>query len=413
VKSVDRGETANSEFDIPQSALQATALSLWLQEVRRHIHQLPEPGVDSPETVAYIAGKLRELGLKPDTSKAGCVCDIKGALPGPLRGFRADMDALDLVESASPEHLPAKQGFRSTREGKMHACGHDFHCAILLGLAKLLAAHRAELKGTVRLLFQPGEEGFGGAKRMIDAGSLSGLERVYALHVWPKLPVGKIAFRPGVFFASISKLQVVVSGKGGHGAMPHLATDQVLIGSKMICDLQSIVARRIDPLESAVLSICYVHAGEPAADNVIPRTLEFRGTIRTLREATQQKIGEEIKRILENRARMEGEEVRVEVKYYRLYRETINSPQVCAEVKPRFEKLLGSENVDSEYPITMGAEDFSEMLSVVPGMMFWLGAGTPGTDLDQAPMLHHPEVKLDEGCLTVGVRLFAGLALGN
>jgi hippurate hydrolase len=323
------------------------------------------------------------------------------------------MDALDLVESASPEHLPAKEGFRSVREGKMHACGHDFHCAILLGLAKLLTAHRTELQGTVRLLFQPGEEGFGGAKRMIDAGSLAGLERVYALHVWPKLPVGKIAFRPGVFFASISKLKVVVTGKGGHGAMPHLATDQVLIGSKMICDLQSIVARRIDPLEPAVLSICYVHAGEPTADNVIPRTLEFRGTIRTLSEATQQKIGEEIKRILENRARMEGEEVRVDVKYYRLYRETINSPQVCAEVKPLFDKLLGRENVDPEFPITMGAEDFSEMLSIVPGMLFWLGAGTPGTDLNQAPMLHHSEVRLDEGCLTVGVRLFAGLALAS
>jgi amidohydrolase len=392
---------------------ETAGLFSWLQGVRRHIHRHPEPGVDSPETVQFIASKLREIGLEPDTSKAGCVCDIRGAQPGPLRGFRADMDALDLVESTSSEHLPAKEGFRSARDGKMHACGHDFHCAILLGLAKLLAARRAELKGTVRLLFQPGEEGFGGAKRMIDAGSLSGLERVYALHVWPKLPVGKIAFRPGVFFASISKLKVVVTGKGGHGAMPHLATDQVLIGSKMICDLQSIVARRIDPLEPAVLSICYVHAGEPAADNVIPRTLEFRGTIRTLSEATQQRIGEEIKRILENRARMEGEEVRVDVNHYRLYRETINTPQVCAEVKPLFEKMLGSENVDPEFPITMGAEDFSEMLSIVPGMMFWLGAGTPGTDLNQAPMLHHPEVRLDEGCLTVGVWLFAELALGS
>jgi amidohydrolase len=384
----------------------------WLQEVRRHIHQYPEPGVDSPETVQFIASKLRELGLEPDTSNVGCVCDIKGALSGPLRGFRADMDALDLVESASPEHLPAKEGFRSTREGRMHACGHDFHCAILLGLAKVLAAHRAELRGTVRLLFQPGEEGFGGAKRMIDAGALNGLERVCALHVWPKLPTGSVAFRPGVFFASISKLKVIVTGKGGHGAMPHLATDQVLIGAKMICDLQTIVARRIDPLEPAVLSICYVHAGEPAADNVIPRTFEFRGTIRTLSEATQQKIGEEIKRILENRARMEGEEVRVDVNYYRLYRETVNNPQVCAEVKPVFEELLGKGNVDPEFPITMGAEDFSEMLSTVPGMMFWLGAGTPGADLNLAPMLHHPEVKLDEGCLVVGVRLFAELALG-
>jgi hippurate hydrolase len=397
----------------PGFSEEIAGLSSWVREVRRHIHQYPESGVDSPETVQFVAGKLRELGLKPDTSKVGCVCDIKGTLPGQSRGFRADMDALDLTESASPEHLPAREGFRSAHEGKTHACGHDFHCAILLGLAKLLTARRAELKGTVRLLFQPGEEGFGGAKRMIDAGALNGLERVYALHVWPQLPAGKIAFRPGVLFASISKLQVVVTGKGGHGAMPHLATDQVLIGAKMICDLQSIVARRIDPLEPAVLSICYVHAGEPAADNVIPRTLEFRGTIRTLSDATQQRIGEEIKRILENRARMEGEEVKVDVNYYRLYRETINRPQVCAEVKPLFERLLGPENVDSDFPITMGAEDFSEMLNIVPGMMFWLGAGPPGPDLRQAPMLHHPEVKLDEACLAVGVRLVAGLALGR
>jgi amidohydrolase len=385
----------------------------WLQAIRRHIHQSPESGPDAPETIAFIAANLRELGLNPDTSKVGCVCDIRGGRPGPVMGFRADMDALDLIESNAPDYLSVKDGFRSAREGKMHACGHDFHCTILLGLAKVLAAHQGELKGTVRLLFQPGEEGFGGAQRMIDAGALDGLDRVFALHVWPKLPVGKIAFRPGVFLASISKLKVVVTGKGGHGAMPHLATDQVLIGAKMICDLQEIVARRIDPLEPAVLSICYVHAGEPAADSVIPRTLEFRGTIRTLSEATQKKMGEEIRRILENRARMEGQEVKVEVNYYRLYRETVNSPEVCGEVKPVFDRLLGEENVDSDFPITMGAEDFSDMLSKAPGMMFWLGAGKSGAALDQAPMLHHPGVKLDEACLTVGVSLLAGLALGS
>jgi amidohydrolase len=383
----------------------------WLKSVRRHIHAHPESGPEQPGTAAFIADKLRELGLKPDTSKVGCVCDVQGAKPGPTRGFRADMDALDLVESTSPEHLPAREGFRSKIEGKMHACGHDFHCAILLGLAKLLAERRAELEGTVRLLFQPGEEGFGGAKRMVEAGYLRGLERVYALHVWPKLPKGSIGFRAGVFFASISKLFVTVTGKGGHGAMPHLATDQVLIGSKMICDLQSIVARRIDPLEPAVLSICYVHAGEPAADNVIPAKLEFRGTVRTLSEATRAKIGEEIARILENRARMEGEEVKVEVKYFRLYRETINDPQVCTEVTPLFQALLGKEKVVTDFPTTMGAEDFSEMLHAVPGMVFWLGAGSPDTPLESVPMLHHPEVRLDEACLPIGVTLFASLAL--
>ena len=385
----------------------------WLKSIRRHIHQHPESGADAPRTAEFIASKLREIGLEPDTDKVGCVAEIKGATPGPMRGFRADMDALDLVESTSSEHLPVKEGFRSANEGRMHACGHDFHCAILLGLARVLVEHRSELKGTVRLLFQPGEEGFGGALRMVQAGYLKGLERVYALHVWPKLPVGSIGFRPGVFFASISKLFVTVTGKGGHGAMPHLATDQVLIGSKMICDLQTIVARRIDPLEPAVLSICYVHAGEPAADNVIPAKLEFRGTVRTLSTATQQKIGEEIARILENRARMEGQDVAVEVKYFRLYRETINNPQVCAEVTPLFQRVLGKEQVLTDFPITMGAEDFSEMLNVVPGMIYWLGAGKPGADLDKAPMLHHPEVQLDEACLPVGVKLMANLALAS
>jgi amidohydrolase len=396
-----------------RSRLQAEAAGLqnWLTGIRRHIHQHPECGVDQPETAAFIASKLREMGLEPDTSKVGCVCDIVGGQPGPRRGFRADMDALELAESKDPEYRSVAEGFRSIHEGRMHACGHDFHCAILLGLAKLLVGNRKELKGTVRLLFQPGEEGFGGAKRMIDAGSLEGLERVYALHVWPKLPVGTIAFRPGVFFASISKLFVTVTGKGGHGAMPHLATDQVLIGSKMICDLQSIVSRRIDPLEPAVVSICYINAGEPSADNVIPERLEFRGTVRTLSDATRQKIGEEIARIVENRAKMEGDEVKVDVKYFRLYRETINNPDVCREVRPRFEDVLGSANVDPGFPITMGAEDFSEMLSVAPGMMFWLGAGAPGAALHSAPMLHHPAVQLDESCLSVGVRLFAALAL--
>lgn len=383
-----------------------------MQAIRRHIHKYPESGVDQPETAAFIAGKLRELGLAPDTSKIGCVCDIVGGKPGPIRGFRADMDSLELVESTNPDYLPVKEGFRSLHEGKMHACGHDFHCAILLGLARLLVAHRSELKGTVRLLFQPGEEGFGGAKRMVDAGYLHGLERVYALHVYPRIPVGAVGFRPGVFFASISKLFVTVTGKGGHGAMPHLATDQVLAGSKMICDLQSIVARRIDPLEPAVLSICYVHAGEKSADNVIPKSLEFRGTVRTLSEATRLKIGAEIQRILENRARMEGQEVEVDVKYYRLYRETINHPQVCAEISPLFESVLGKENVDASHPITMGAEDFSEMLNVVPGVMFWLGAKNPALPDEQAPFLHNPEVHLDESCLPKGLTLFAHLALG-
>jgi amidohydrolase len=383
----------------------------WLQAVRRRIHQHPESGADTPETTAFIAAKLRELGLAPDTSKVGCVCDIKGDLPGPWRGFRADTDALDLVEGTNPEMLANHEGFRSQNEGRMHACGHDLHCAILLGLAKLLVEHRSELAGTVRLLFQPGEEGHGGAQRMVEAGYPKGLERVYALHVYPHMPVGSVGFRPGVFFASISKLFVTVFGKGGHGAMPHLATDQVLIGAKMICDLQSIVARRIDPLEPAVLSICYLNAGQPIADNVIPERLEFRGTVRTLSEATRVKIGEEILRILENRARMEGAEVKVEVKYYRLYRETINNPQVCTETLPLFQRLLGAENVNAEYPITMGAEDFSEMLNVVPGLMFWLGATrkenlSPGT-----PFLHNPAVNLDESCLPTGVALFAHLAL--
>jgi amidohydrolase len=398
------------KIDSPHFA-EANGFLDWLKWIRRYIHMHPESGADQPGTVSFVAENLRSLGFDADTSQVGCVVDIKGGQPGPLRGFRADMDALDLIESTNPEYISVKEGFRSTREGKMHACGHDLHTTILLGLAKLLRNHLDELKGTVRLLFQPGEEGYGGAKRMVDAGYLKGLERVYALHVYPRIPVGSVGFRPGVFFAAISKLAVTVTGTGGHGAMPHLATDQVLIGSKIICDLQSIVSRRIDPLEPAVLSICYVHAGDAGADNVIPRMLEFKGTVRTLSEATRLKIGEEIARILENRARMEGPEVKVEAKYFRLYRETVNSAMVCGEVTPLFQRVLGPENVDADFPLTMGAEDFSEMLNVAPGVMFWLGARNPDLPADQAPMLHSSEVRLDESCMPVGVTLLAELAL--
>ncbi|MEO0108785.1 MAG: M20 family metallopeptidase [candidate division WOR-3 bacterium] len=384
----------------------------WLVDLRRFIHAHPESGPEQPETVAFIAENLRSLGLAPDTQRTGCVVDIAGTLPGLAQGFRADMDALDLVETTRPDYLSVRGGFRSLREGKMHACGHDFHCAILLGLARFLALHREELRGRVRLLFQPGEEGFGGAKRMVRDGMLEGFERVYALHVHPHIPVGAVGFRPGVLFASISKLQVKVTGKGGHGAMPHLATDQVLLGAKMICELQSIVARRIDPTEPAVLSICYVHAGEPAADNVIPRELEFRGTIRTLNDGTQKQIGEEITRRLENLARAEGQDVGLGVKDYRVYRETVNSELVCQEVTRSFQRILGPENVNADFPITMGAEDFSEMLAEVPGVMFWLGARPKDKEALGLPMLHHPEVELDEDCLLVGTTLFAHLALG-
>lgn len=384
-----------------------------LRVIRRHIHKYPEVGPEQPATVRFIAEHLCTYGLEPELKGGGCVCDIVGTQPGLIKGFRADMDALELTESNKPDYPPARDGYRSVHPGKMHACGHDFHCAILLGLARSLTENRDRLPGTVRLLFQPGEEGHGGAKRMIAAGALEGLQRVYALHVWPRLPVGRIAYRPGVFFAAISKLAVTVTGKGGHGAMPHLATDQVLIGAKMICDLQSIVSRRLDPLEPAVISICYISAGKPSADNVIPAQLEFRGTVRTISEATQHQIGEELKRILEQRARMEGDEVQVAINYHPLYRATVNTPEVCAEVAPVLAQVLGAENVDGNFPITMGAEDFSDMLTVVPGMMFWLGAGTPGTNLENVPMLHHPAVQLDEACLLTGVQLFTALALAS
>jgi len=296
------------------------ALQEDLIRIRRHIHANPESGADQPKTVRFLVEELDDLdvSLKYGNHDTGLVVEIVNG-EGPTIAFRADMDALELHETDDPDHLPNKLGFRSRNEGRMHACGHDVHTAILIGLGKVLHKHRDKIRGKIRLLFQPGEEGYNGARRMIDEGHLKGVDHVFALHCFPHLSVGELAYRKGAMFASIDTFQVTITGIGGHGSAPEIASDQVLALCRVVNDIQSIVSRRISALDSAVLSICYVNAGNKAAITVIPEKAEFTGSIRSFKPEIQERIREELFSVCLHSAKSVHAACEVKVEYQKRY----------------------------------------------------------------------------------------------
>ncbi len=364
---------------------------------RRDLHAHPELLYDVHRTAASVADKLKSFGcddVVPGIGRTGVVGVIRGSKPGAkVIGLRADMDALPLEEETG---LP----YRSTAPGKMHACGHDGHTAMLLGAAKYLAETR-NFAGTAVVIFQPAEEGGAGGLAMVKDGLIDrfGIEEVYGMHNYPGIPVGEFGIRPGAIMAAADHIEIALEGKGGHAARPHLAVDTILVGAQIITALQSIVSRNVDPLQSAVVSICMFQAGH--TDNVIPQHARLRGTARSLtpeiRDQLQQRIGE----VVDGTARLYG--ATAKITYHRGYPVLVNHERQTAFAAEVAREIAGGDKVDTDIAPMMGAEDFSYMLAERPGAFIFVGNG------DSAG-LHHPAYDFNDETIPIGTSYWVRLA---
>jgi hippurate hydrolase len=371
--------------------------------LRRQIHRQPEVGLDLPETKRAVTEALEGLDLEVRTGgrTSAVVATLRGARPGPTLLLRADMDALPLTEETT---LP----FASEVEGAMHACGHDSHVAMLVGGIRLLSERREEIRGTVKALFQPGEEGYGGARILIEEGLLDGDPRVdvaFAIHANPALPGGQIATRPGPLLASGDILSIDLKGRGGHASMPHNARDPIPAACEIVQALQTLVTRRVDVFDPAVVSVSRIQAGTAA--NVIPETAHLLGTIRTVSEATRRRVHEGIRRVAEGVASAHGLEIAVHtVKGYPV---TENHPDFTSFVEETSRQLLGDRNLVRMPSPIMGAEDFSYVLQQRPGAMVFLGMRPNGIEMPAA--LHSNRMMIGEDAMATGAALHAMMAL--
>ena len=365
---------------------------------RRDLHENPELGFDVHRTAATVAEKLRAFGcdtVTPGIGQTGVVATIKGKrqTSGKIIGMRADMDALPLDEITGLPHA-------SKIKGKMHACGHDGHTALLLGAAKYLCETR-NFDGTAVMIFQPAEENGGGGKAMVDDGMMDrwGIQEVYGMHNAPHLPVGRFATRPGPLMAAADQISIIIDGRGGHAAKPHFAVDPVLIGSHIVVALQSIAARNVDPLESAVVSVCMFHGG--TATNVIPQSAELAGTVRSLTPVVRDLLEKRIVEIAEGTAKLFDATARVT--YTRGYPVTVNHARQTAFAASIAAEVSGKDLVNDNTPPVMGAEDFSYMLEARPGAFVFFGNGP------SAPV-HHPAYDFNDDAIPSGVSFWARLA---
>jgi amidohydrolase len=366
-------------------------------EWRRQIHQFPELGFKEQLTAEFISRCLSEWGIEHQTgvAKTGVVAVVHGSQPGPVLGIRADMDALPIQEE---NQVP----YRSCHDGVMHACGHDGHVAIALGTAFYLNQHRDSFAGTVKFIFQPAEEGPGGAKPMIEAGVLKNpdVDAMIGLHLWNNLPLGTVGVRTGALMAASELFQCTIHGKGGHGAIPHQTIDSLVVGAQIVTALQTIVSRNVDPTKSAVVTVGRFHAGK--AQNVIADTAHFGGTVRYFDPAYADLFPDRIEQIIAGICQSHGATYSLE--YDALYPPVINDPDVTELV--RSVALAVTETPAGVVPDchTMGGEDMSFFLQEVPGCYFFLGAANPDKAL--AYPHHHPRFDFDETALPVGVEMF-------
>jgi amidohydrolase len=378
-------------------------------EIRRRLHRRPEMGLHLPATQAVIADELRRLGLDPRLggTTTSVVAVIKGSRPGPSTLLRADMDALPLGEDTGLD-------FASEVEGVMHACGHDTHVAMLLGAARLLVERTTDLRGRVLLMFQPGEEGFHGARFMLDEGLLedgehgaAGVERAVALHISTRYPSGVVALRPGAMLASADRIEGRVVGRGGHASTPHLALDPVYVAAEFVVALQSIVSRRVDAFDPAIVSITRLDGG--TTNNIIPESVAFEGTIRTVSEGMRTKVGDWVRQVAAGVAATHGATIDLEI--VPGYPVTMNDPGSVARFRELAVAVAGEAALDDLAAPVMGAEDFSYVLQRVPGLMAFLGARPASVDPATAPQNHSNRVVFDEAAMAVGVALYAAAAL--
>jgi amidohydrolase len=372
-----------------------------LVRLRRHFHAHPELSMVEHETAAFVANELAKLGLddvRTCIGKTGVLGTLRGGRPGPVTLLRADMDALPIQELVDAP-------YRSTRDGAMHACGHDGHVAILLAAARTLAERRAEIPGTLVFCFQPGEEGYAGNRQMIEDGALEGphVDRTFALHVFTGLDVGKIGVRDGAFFASADEFELTIRGKGGHGAMPDRAVDPIVAGSYFVTMLQTIVSREIAPKDPAVFTVGKFVAG--TTFNVIPDSALMQGTVRCFDAEVRKSMPERMERILKGLA--QAMRFEYELSYHWSYPPTVNLRAMNDIVREVGIATLGAENV-VEHDIVMWAEDMAFMQEVRPGAYFIVGArGGESTAFAH----HNARFDIDERSLEIGYRMMVGLGL--
>jgi amidohydrolase len=384
-------------------------------ECRRDIHQHPELGNREFRTSKLVADKLKQLGIEVRTPIAhtGVIGILRGGKPGRTVALRADMDALPVTEQVD---LPFKSTVRTTYNGQevgvMHACGHDAHVAILLGVAEVLSSIRSELPGTIVFLFQPAEEGApqgeeGGAALMVKEGALDNpkVDAVFGLHVTSRYPVGQIAYRPGAELAAVDSFRIVVHGKQTHGAYPWLGVDPIVVASQIVLALQMIPSRQIDvSLAPAVVTVGAIHGG--VRNNIIPDDVEMIGTIRSLDEKMRSDIHQRIKRTAEEIASAAG--AKADVKIETGYPVTYNDPALTEKIAPTFRKVTSDVIVVNP---TLGAEDFSFYQTKVPGVFFWLGTRPKNQTAEEAASNHSPLFYVDESGLGLGIRAMAHVAV--
>lgn len=385
--------------------------------VRRDLHMNPELGGEEKRTAGMVASKLCELGVsvQEGIGGTGVVGVIQGlgtstglagsgpgriCAPGPCVALRADMDALPIEDRKDVD-------YRSRVPGVMHACGHDGHVAMLLGAAKLLSSLAGEFSGSVKLIFQPAEEGPGGAVPMIKDGVLSDpdVNVVVAAHLWPDLPTGVIAVRGGPVMAAADSISITIRGEGGHGAAPHRSVDAVVAAAQAITALQTIVSRQVNPVDPLVLTIGTISGGY--RHNVIADQVTMSGTVRTLNPALRKTIPDIIRRTLDGVTRSAG--ATFEFTYSPGYPPLANDERVAAIVADSARKMLGKRHVIEDIEPSMGGEDFAYFLQEVPGAMFMLGAGNP--DKGARYPAHHPKFDFDEDAMAIGVALMVDVVL--
>ncbi len=365
---------------------------------RRELHASPELSFKEDETARYIAERLDALRvdkLTQGVGGTGVVAEIRGERPGRSVLVRADMDGLPLMETAD---VP----FRSTRAGVMHACGHDVHMAIALELARWLADRRHDLPGMVRFAFQPAEEQAGGAKAMIDAGVLTGIDRVVGLHVWSQLPTGQVAVPHGLVMASADMFTVTIRGKGGHGAQPHLTIDAVVIAAEVVTALQTLVSRETSPVAPVVITLGSVHGGTAA--NIVAGEVVIQGTLRTFDADLRRLLLTRIAQVAEGLAgAMRGSS---EFHHDSGTPPVVNDPAMATLVREAAMGVVGPDAVVPLEPLMVG-EDFAYFLEARPGCFFLLGGAPEGP-----PVVHHtPEFRIDERCLPIGFQVMTAAVL--
>ncbi|HYF93878.1 MAG TPA: amidohydrolase [Symbiobacteriaceae bacterium] len=373
---------------------QAPVLAEW----RRYLHARPELSFEEYETTAWLAAQLEQWGIPYSRpTPTGLVGVVEGSMSGPTIAVRGDIDALPIMEET---RLP----FASTRPGVMHACGHDGHTAILLGLARFLSANRG-FPGRVKLLFQPAEEKPpGGAKGFIATGVLEGVTACIGLHLMSDTAVGKACIAAGPTMANSDGFTVRIQGKGGHGASPHQTVDAIMVACNAVVNLQTVVSRKVDPLEPAVVTVGAIHAG--AAFNIIADTAEIKGTLRSFSTDVRKQLQEEVRRTLEATCSMYG--ATFELTWNLGYPALVNHPEITAVLRSAAEVVLGAENVFASRP-TMGGEDFAYYADNVPAAFLWVGARNPAVGACWEH--HHPKFTVDEAALPLGLEILGRATL--